>query len=291
MAYLTYEDKNGVTKRLYFIDRGKGDILFLIHGWYQNSEECYQPYIEHFSAKYRVIAPDLPGHGKSYKSTEFNFSIQDSIQAMVTLIKHFKNEGATVHIAGASLGSYIALKIAIDYPDLIQCVVLISTLVDFKISEYEIDKLLKLNTIILYISLRYRSMQEKFPFDGRKSEYWRIDGKMPGKIEHYNQKMKNHPLHAARGYLKSFLNRTLLNDLPKNSKPVLLIYGKRDKLTPADFAESLARKMPRAVLRIIGNSGHNVYLTKPNEVIQHMEDFLQEHKKRSFKWLNMFWRR
>jgi pimeloyl-ACP methyl ester carboxylesterase len=70
-----------------------------------------------------------------------------------------------------------------------------------------------------------------------------------------------------------------------------MIYGENDRLTPTDFAGSVASRMPRGVLRIVESSGHLVYLKRPDRVCKLMDEFLEEHKKRYFGWLKMFFRR
>src|SRR5688572_28994744 len=53
--------------RVHYVNYGKGDeALVLIHGWTQNID-AWRDQIPEFAKHYRVIALDLPGHGKSDK--------------------------------------------------------------------------------------------------------------------------------------------------------------------------------------------------------------------------------
>jgi len=291
MPYFSVSGIDGVVRKLHYHERGDGDILFLLHGWYQNSLEVFSPYIDHFSKNYKVIVPDLPGHGLSYRDKSSDFSIEDSYSAIVRLLEHLKGESATIHIVGCSLGAYLALKIAIENPDLVENVVLVSLFLDFKQNELEIESLIKLSPLALRLALWAKVRKDLFPFDARKSPFWVYNGKMPGRWRHFRQKMDNHPLYAARGYINSFLTASLLEVVKENSLPTLLIYGQKDRQTPRDFATSLANKMTRAKLQVIDHSGHSVYLTKSTEVIKFVDEFLKENQKRRFQWLNMFWKR
>src|SRR5687767_9568751 len=54
--------------RVHYVSYGKGDdALVLIHGWTQSIEAAWRDQIPAFARHYRVIALDLPGHGKSDK--------------------------------------------------------------------------------------------------------------------------------------------------------------------------------------------------------------------------------
>lgn len=278
-------------KKIYYIDEGKGDILFFIHSWYQNGKLCYNSYTDHFTEKYRVIIPDLPGHGRSYKGERYNYSVGHASAALTVFLKRLKKEKNTIHLVGSSMGAYIALDIAIHHPDLVENVILLSALVDFSIRSQEILTMLTLGTTVTKINQIYRALRGKFPYDGRRNKFWNVSGHIPGKLKHYRQVTDNHPLYAARGYMESFLEASLTDVIQKNSKPTLMIYGENDRLTPSDFASSIASKMSRGVLRIVEGSGHLVYIKRPDRVCKLMDEFLEEHKKRYFGWLKMFFRR
>ena len=53
-----------MSKQLSYQRKGQGDVLVLVHG-YLGSSEMWRDQIECFSEHFDVIAPDLPGFGKS----------------------------------------------------------------------------------------------------------------------------------------------------------------------------------------------------------------------------------
>lgn len=295
MPYFSIPTEVGVPKRrLYYSDRGEGEILLFLHSWFQSGQEAYFPYIEHFCKNYRVIVPDLPGHGKSYRNLGSDFTFEQVAEDLARFIEHFKkevDESVGVSLIGSSMGSYMALLLALKYPELIESLMLISTMIHFKANEHEIESILSQSSIAMQANLLYRAKKELFPYDAANSPFWQKKEKAPGWYTHYRQKTTLHSIKDARIYMKQFLEASLSDAITKNTLPTLMIYGKRDFLTPEDFAASLARKMPTAVLRIVESVGHNLYLTHPEKVILHLEEFLSENKKRRFRWLNMFWRR
>lgn len=277
--------------KLFYIDEGKGDILFFIHNWYQNGKISFSPYIDHFSEKYRVIIPDLPAHGRSYKNKNGSYSLKAVSQTLISFLKELKKEKSTIHLLGCSVGAYLALDISIKNPELIENLVLISTLVDFSVTSHEIETMLGYGNFLFSANLICRAMRGIFPFDGRKNKFWQVNGSTPGKYRHYKQVMENHPIYAAKEYMAGFLEASVKENIFKNNKPTLMIYGENDKLTPSDFANSIASKMPRGILRIIEGGGHHVYLKKPDKICMLVDEFLNEHKKRYLKWLKIFWKR
>src|SRR6188474_3075556 len=56
--------RNPGSDLLYFTERGSGPPLLLVHGLMVTGE-MFDPVIEHFATRHRVIVPDLRGHGRS----------------------------------------------------------------------------------------------------------------------------------------------------------------------------------------------------------------------------------
>lgn len=293
MPFFEIKDQQGnaTGKKIFYAEKGEGDLLIFLHSWYQAGQNTFAPYIEHFSQNYRVVIPDLPGHAQSYRTLPSNFTLEMAAKELSSMVKEIQGESKTVTLIGASMGSHIALCMGLNSPETFDHLVLISAMVDFKVNEYRIEQTLALSGAPIRAALLWKALKGRFPFDGRHAKYWMRDKTTPGKFAHFRQIMKMHSIHDAKAYLKSFLTATLREEVSQNELPTLMIYGKRDKLTPSDFRASMAKKMPRAMLRIHEGAGHNLYLNRPKEVIEMIDEFLEEHKKRKFRWLSMFWKR
>ena len=106
--------------QLYYTESGSGFPLILLHG---NGED--HTYFVHqfpcFSKKYRVIAIDTRGHGKTPRGTAV-FSIEqfaDDLKSFLD-VKNIK----MAHILGFSDGGNIAMVFAIKYPEYVRSLVL-----------------------------------------------------------------------------------------------------------------------------------------------------------------------
>ena len=51
-------------EHLFFTERGSGPPLLLVHGLMVTGD-MFEPVVEHFATRHRVIVPDLRGHGRS----------------------------------------------------------------------------------------------------------------------------------------------------------------------------------------------------------------------------------
>ena len=115
-----YASVNGL--KIYYEITGTGQPLILLHGGFGNTE-MFMPARAALTKNYKVIAVDLQGHGRT---ADIDRPIVPDSMAndIAALIKEL-NLGKT-NIAGYSLGGVVALRLAIQHPELLQNVVLVS---------------------------------------------------------------------------------------------------------------------------------------------------------------------
>ena len=98
--------------------------VLLLHGWAGTAElnwsHVYAPLV---SAGYRVLAPDLAGHGQGAKDVAF--TIEGSADAVARLVRD--SGVARVFVVGHSMGGSIALVFARRHPELVLGLVLMAT--------------------------------------------------------------------------------------------------------------------------------------------------------------------
>lgn len=105
---------------LNYEERGKGDVLILLHG---NGEDhtSFSSQIEHFSRRFRVIAPDTRGHGLS-PCGEKPFTISQFADDLYDFMRENGIEKAS--ILGFSDGGNIALIFALRHPEMVDKLIL-----------------------------------------------------------------------------------------------------------------------------------------------------------------------
>jgi pimeloyl-ACP methyl ester carboxylesterase len=110
-AESTFADFDGV--KIHYIDIGKGSKAFVfIHGWACNADFWKQGI--HALPQYRVIAIDLPGHGKSDKPKR-DYTMDYFARSIGVVMRNAHVESAV--LVGHSMGASVIRRFALDYPD------------------------------------------------------------------------------------------------------------------------------------------------------------------------------
>ena len=114
-------DSNGV--EIYYQVEGSGEPVLLIHGYVVNGDISWRRsgVVKLLSEKYRVIVPDVRGHGKSGRPPKGQYGME-SVRDIVRLLDRLDIEEA--HIVGYSMGGSMAIKLATDYPKRVKSVVI-----------------------------------------------------------------------------------------------------------------------------------------------------------------------
>ena len=98
-----------------FLDKGKGKVVVLLHG-FLGSHKIWEQTINDLSRSYRVIAIDLPGHGEAPLTPGEELDPHSLGRMIVEYMVEVQGV-QTMHVAGNSLGGWIALEMAAVAPD------------------------------------------------------------------------------------------------------------------------------------------------------------------------------
>ncbi len=104
------------------LEVGAGEPLLLIHGVGMNAH-AWAPQIADLSKDYRVIAVDMPGHGRS-PALPRSAMLRDYVAWAARVIEALAL--GTVNVAGHSMGALIATGLAVDCPELIRRVAVLN---------------------------------------------------------------------------------------------------------------------------------------------------------------------
>jgi len=105
-------------------EAGAGEPLVVLHGLGASSFS-WTAVMPALARRYRVIAPDFPGFGRSDSPREFDYSLKGLSRWVVALLDHLGLPSA--HVAGNSLGGIVALMTAMDEPARVRRVALLGT--------------------------------------------------------------------------------------------------------------------------------------------------------------------
>ncbi len=111
--------------QIHYEDHGDGAAVLMIHGFGTHARALWgeSGVIGHLARRWRVIAPDLRGHGRSSRSyLREHYGMANLCGDLIGLMDHLGVARAL--IVGYSMGSRIALQLLLDYPERFRAAVL-----------------------------------------------------------------------------------------------------------------------------------------------------------------------
>src|SRR5437016_2575312 len=109
----------------YLDTRSTGNPVLLVHGLGGSIESWINNISKISTEQLRVIVLDLPGFGFSSKP-RINYSVSFYTTFIATFLNSLKIRSSSLSIVGCSLGGHIAAEVALNHPNLVSKLVLIS---------------------------------------------------------------------------------------------------------------------------------------------------------------------
>jgi pimeloyl-ACP methyl ester carboxylesterase len=116
-----YAELNGI--RMYYEEYGKGEPLLLIHGYFQTGG-MWSAYFDTFSEHYRLIVPDLRGHGRTDNALD-EFTHRQAAYDVFALLDRLNVR--SVRGMGISTGGMTLIHMATQQPERVSSMVLIGS--------------------------------------------------------------------------------------------------------------------------------------------------------------------
>ena len=215
-----------------YLRRGEGKDLVFLHG-YLSCKESFYPQIGYFSRHFRVTAPDFPGFGKSDRIPAA-WSVGDYAD---WLEGFFKEQGIVFpYVIAHSFGGRVALK----------C--LARGLIDRAV-------LTGCAGIVKKRTMAYRI---------RVGGYRLVKRVSPRFAEaHFGSREYRSLSPLMRESYKKIVNEDLREEAGRIARPVLYLYGERDKETPLSSGRILHECTAGSKLAVLKGCGHFAHLEEP----------------------------
>ena len=113
--------------RIHYLDRGDGEVVVFLHGsgpgasGYSNFKGNFPKFVE---AGYRVIVPDLIGYGFSDKPEDVEYPVSFFAECVKQTLDVAGVDQCT--LVGNSLGGAISIALALEYPELVERLILMA---------------------------------------------------------------------------------------------------------------------------------------------------------------------
>lgn len=111
---------------LHYLDQGQGPVVVLGSS-YLWDQSMWAPQIDALSKHYRVIVPELWGHGQSGRLPEGTSSLDDLARQALALLDHLDID--CFSLVGLSVGGMWGARLALAAPERVQSLVLMDTYV------------------------------------------------------------------------------------------------------------------------------------------------------------------
>ena len=239
---------NGKTKsidnvRIYYEETGSGMPLVLFHGFGRTADDWKENTIE-LAKEYRVIAIDLPGHGRSdYMDTTNVYLHKNAAAYVIALLDSLQIDSA--YFMGVSSGAFVALYVATLRPQLAKKVVALAGQVNYSPTTRKVISSLggPENHIMSSVSLSGMHGQQKAGIIARQFWHFRL-------------------LEGDPSFTPEVLSTIQAS--------TLIIHGDNDPIAPVANAWELYQHIPNAYLWIVPNGGH-----VPNAIRSNQPDFMR----------------
>ena len=221
--------------RMHCEDEGQGQAVLLIHGSFTRGDESFSGLLPLLAARFRVICPDLRGHGRT-RCPSLDWDEPQLAQDMLDLLDTLRI--ARAHLVGHSMGGDVAMSCAVSAPE--RCLTLIS------IGSAGLPGGPGLARYLDKLNPEKTRRAEHSPFFAHQAELHR---------------------EAHGGNWRHFFRTTIAScmqypnfspaDLARLTMPFLLLYGTEDALVPPEDVAHLAAHCPHFVSHALAGAGHS----------------------------------
>jgi long-chain acyl-CoA synthetase len=229
---------------------GARKCILFVHG-YAGVAETWEYQINHFMDRFRIVAPDLRGHGQS-DAPFTQYTMDELVQDLETIIE-FLDIKQEIVLVGHSFGGAICLDFAAAHADRLEKLVLIATA-----AEYPLPKITSLATHLPTAALR---------------PLWRYRPRWNAEV-HVMKRMVLNNMRRWKGWDK----------LENIHIPTLVITGERDRYFPRKVYDQLGTLIPQAQVIDVGASKHKVQLERHQAVNRAIERFMEGEPGAKTSW-------
>lgn len=226
---------NGIT--MAYRDIGDGPTLVLLHG-FTGTGETWNPFLEDLSANFRLIVPDLRGHGRSINPSG-HFTHRELAQDVFNMLDQLGID--SVYAIGSSMGAMTLLHAATQQRERIKAMVLVGG--------------------SPYLPESARVIYRNSPTDSIPAEEikWMSNQHSGGEEQvlqlmrqFYAYKDSYDDVNFTKPYLASIKSSTLI------------VQGDRDEFFPVPVAIEMYNSIPDSYLWVVPNTGHSAGLGETN---------------------------
>jgi len=248
-------------------DRGDGRAVVFAHG-NGFDRTMFAPQVEALSDEYRTVAYDQRSR------TEFAaeaYDLRDCVEDCRALCDGLGIDSTV--LVGLSYGGFVAMRLAVEYPELLEGLVLIDSRADPH-PDHQREQYASLAESALEAGEIPDATYEVMLYNyfGETSRTERTD-----LVDRWDRRIRTYPVGAVYEELHCWLERDDFTDrLPEIDVPTLVLHGEEDVSIEPEHGERLAEGIPDARFETVPEAGHTPTLENPGAVTTEIRTFLEE---------------
>lgn len=225
--------------------KGSGELVVLLHGWGSNIK-LFANLIDLLSAKYTVVAMDMPGFGES-EEPKTPWCVDDYVQFVIDFLKDYDTKEVT--LLGHSFGGRVIIKMH-----------------SRESLPFKVKKVILVDSAgIMPPKSNKKSWRTRYYKMGKAVLSTKLVHKLaPDALENFRKKMGSADYAAASPMMRQVMVKVVNEDLepylPNIKCPTLLVWGVNDTATPISDGEKMEKLIPDAGLVRLENAGHYSFL-------------------------------
>ncbi len=253
--------------RLAYVESGSpGDVpVILLHG-VTDSWRSFEPVLPLLPTTIRAIALSQRGHGDSSRPAH-GYRYRDFSEDLRAFLDALGAQSAV--LAGHSMGSLVAQRFAVDYPDRVSALVLMGAFAtlyrDAAMTEFRASQIAPLRD----------------PIDLAFIRDWQLSTTAtpiaPDLLEVVVSETAKVPARVWHGAFEGFLDTPDFSaGLERVSAPALLVWGDQDSYTGRQAQDRLMKVLPQATLAIYEGIGHALHWEQPARFARDLAGFVSQ---------------
>ena len=237
-------------------------VIVFIHGAGFDHSVWVMPARYFVRHGFRVIAPDLPAHGRS------GGDALTSIDAMADWVADLLRQEAGVPavVVGHSMGSLVAMSMAVRHPEQVRKLALLGTSAPMPVGSPLLHAAADNDHAAIDMA---NTWSHSFAGSIGAAEVPGLSNLHSG--ERWLERMPPGVYHADLSACNAFEPAQQPTDVP-----TLVIAGAADRMTPARAGLQVAQDLARAQTVVLEKCGHAMLSEKPNEVLDALAEFILE---------------
>jgi len=244
-------------------------VILLLHGL-SADKSIWLRFAQHFNRDYRLLIPDLGGHGETAYAAHQDYRVPAQAQRLLRLLDACGIQ--RVQVIGNSMGGYIAAWLAAHAPQRISGLALFDPAGVEAPETSDLQHLLEQGKNPFLV--RSRADFQHFYSLTMAAPPWVPEAVLAAIAERYQARRGQ----LARIFAELQASPPMEPELAKIQAPTLLLWGREDRLLHPSSAQIWAKGLPQAQVQLWEGIGHMPMVERPVRSARLYQQFLERQR-------------